>query len=755
MLKRITFNLEEGWSTLALLLLLIIIPTVAIMQAELTPGTHILPVVGILAVLAGLLLAKSRFSANTAHLFSLVYGLFVVFYLVGTTLPPELTWHERILDLIARQVDWFQKAFGGGTSRDGLVFVVQTAVVFWLLGYTAAWYTFRKPRIWRVVLPTGLVLLSVVYYYYGPKPLLLYLAIYIVVALVFVARTFLVSQEQIWQATAVRYEQSIRSNFIRAGFLAALVLLILAYPLPKLSASTAVNEALSGTRGPWREFQETWTRLFSALRAYGTAASDPYQETMALGGPRSVGNDLVMDIYVPEPLPNLYWRAIAMDTYQDGAWSANVGETSLHFPDDGLLDTPVLLGREVITQTVVNFLPNSSFLYAAPEVVGSSRQMFVDWTLDDAGFLLVSAVRSRFILRQGDQYQVASSITTVDVDSLREASTNYPEWILDTYLQVPNEITPETLSLAQSLTADYDNVFDKATAVQNYLREAITYNDQIDAPPPDEEPIHYTLFVSQEAYCTYYASAMAIMLRSQGIPARIVNGYVQGDYDEATSSYRVRASNAHTWVEVYFPMFGWIQFEPTASIPVLVRQESTETESGLSEAAIANNLRDFAAELDDITLDVERGGDVLDENPGAALSERAWWQRIPVWQVAGVIFVLAVALGLMWLANEMNKRVEADVTRSYSRLESWGRWLGVSFKSANTPYERADLLATAVPDGKTSIRNLTQQFVLRQFSRAHGEEDGFDSMTEWRVLRPLMLRQSIAHRLERWRKRPR
>jgi len=95
------------------------------------------------------------------------------------------------------------------------------------------------------------------------------------------------------------------------------------------------------------------------------------------------------------------------------------------------------------------------------------------------------------------------------------------------------------------------------------------------------------------------------------------------------------------------------------------------------------------------------------------------------------------------------------VRRGYSRLESWGRWLGVSFKSANTPYERADLLATAVPDGKTSIRNLTQQFVLRQFSRAHNEEDGFDSMTEWRVLRPLMLRQSIAHRLERWRKRPR
>ncbi|MBK8988538.1 MAG: transglutaminase domain-containing protein [Chloroflexi bacterium] len=753
--KRANFNLAEGWSTLALLLLLIIIPTVAIMQAELTPGTHVLPLVGIIAVVTGLLLAKSRFSANSAHLFSLVYGLFFIFYLVGTTLPADLTWRERVLDLVARQANWFQKAFDGGTSRDGLVFVMQTAVVFWLLGYTASWYTFRSLRVRRVILPTGLVLLSVVYYYYGPKPLLIYLALYIVVALVFIARTFLISQEQVWQAASVRYERGIRSSFIRAGFLAALVLMIIAYPLPKLSASTAVNEALSGTRGPWREFQETWTRLFSALRAYGTATSDPYQETMSLGGPRSVGNDLVMDVYVPEPLPNLYWRAIAMDTYRDGGWSLTNGETILHFPDDGPLDTPPLAGRDTITQTVVNFLPNSSFLYAAPEVISSNRQMFVDWTLDEDGHVLVAAARSRFVLRQGDQYQVASSISSADTDSLRRSSTQYPQWILDRYLQVPPEISRETLSLAAALTADYDNVFDKATAVQNYLREAITYNDQIAAPPPNVEPIHYTLFVSQEAYCTYYASAMAIMLRSQGIPARIVNGYVQGDYDPLTSSYRVRASNAHTWVEVYFPAYGWIQFEPTASIPVLVRQESTEAGAELAaNASSPIGNPELAALLDDPPFgDVERGGDVTTEADSTPASQPTWWQRLPLWQVTGVTLVLAFALGLMWLANEMNRRVETDVTRSYSRLESWARWLGISFKSANTPYERADMLATAVPEGKTPIRNLTQQFVLKQFSRTHGEEDGFDSLTEWQVLRPLLLRQSIVSRLEKWRQR--
>jgi len=363
-------------------------------------------------------------------------------------------------------------------------------------------------------------------------------------------------------------------------------------------------------------------------------------------------------------------------------------------------------------------------------------------------------VRSRFVLRQGDQYQVASSISNADIGSLRRAGTNYPQWVQDRYLQVPEEITPETISLAASLTADSDNVFDKATAVQNYLRENIVYNDQIDAPPPDVEPIHYTLFVSQEAYCTYYASAMAIMLRSQGIPARIVNGYVQGDYDEQTHSYRVRASNAHTWVEVYFPAYGWIQFEPTTSVPVLVRQESTEiAATDTAEEALAGGSGDLAPQLDDPTLGIERGGDVLGENAGVPLPEQAWWQRIPVWQVAGVILVLGIALVLIWVANEFNRRVESDVTRSYSRLESWAGWFGLHFRSTSTPYERADLMTAAVPEGKTSIRNLTQQFVLMQFSRTHGNGDEFDSLQEWRALRPLLLRKSIAYRLERWRRR--
>ncbi|MCZ7667576.1 MAG: hypothetical protein M5U34_10360 [Chloroflexi bacterium] len=107
-------------------------------------------------------------------------------------------------------------------------------------------------------------------------------------------------------------KKGIRFNFIRAGLVAALLLLSVAYVMPTFAASVAMNDALSDTRGPWRDFQETWTRLFAALRAYGANTTDPYQDSMSLGGPRSISNDLVMDIYVPRQLPNLYWRAIAL-----------------------------------------------------------------------------------------------------------------------------------------------------------------------------------------------------------------------------------------------------------------------------------------------------------------------------------------------------------------------------------------------------------------------------------------------------------
>ncbi|MCL4262403.1 MAG: transglutaminase-like domain-containing protein [Anaerolineae bacterium] len=751
-------RLEEGWSTLILLWAMMFMTAFAIQQADLISGLHVIPLVGTAAILTGTLLAKSRFSPNTAHLYALLYGAFVIFYLIGTTDSfIGMAWRERIIHpeegMIARQFAWFGKLVDGGTSRDGLIFVFQTAVIFWLLGYTAAWYTFRFPHVWRAILPMGLVLLSVVYYYAGPRPLPYYLGIYALLAALFVARTYLVEQERTWRSTAVRYENSIWFAFARAGLIAAAIALILAWGLPPLSANAAVSDALGGTRGPWREFQDNWTRMFSALRTYGVNTADPYQDSLVLGGPRTVGNTPVMDIIVPQELPYVYWQAIVYDTYEDETWHKANDLVYEHFADEGSLDIPFTRSRQVVTQTVYSYFPSSSFIYGAPEIISADRPLLVSAREDANGDKLVSAVRAKYILQQGDRYEVVSRLSVADATSLREASTAYPSWVEATYLQLPDSITPETLALAAEVTAPYTNPYDKAMAVQSYLRETITYNDQIEAPPDTIDPVHYTLFVSQEGYCNYYASAMAVMLRSQGVPVRVVSGYAQGTYDEESHVYRVRASNAHTWVEVYFPSYGWIQFEPTASIPVITRPEHLAGDGSDPLGSFAfNDARNSASIPEEDLLEPEDPQDLIaDENRGGLGTQGdSQIQGFPLWQALGAAVIVLAAVGLSWTANTMNRRVEMDVDRSYRRLGSWARWLGVPQRPEHTPYERADLLATAVPEGKDAIRVLTRQFVLKQFSRQRMYEAGFDPLPYWKGLRPLLLKKSIATRLHRW-----
>ncbi|MGH2537842.1 MAG: DUF4129 domain-containing transglutaminase family protein [Candidatus Promineifilaceae bacterium] len=741
-------RIEEGWFTLFLVWAMVMTTAAAILQAELIPGLESTPFLATLGVLAGLALAKSRFRSRTAHLMALAYGVFLVVFFVGREFSDNLSWQERVLDLGRRQIEWLQKAFSEGSSRDGLIFVLHTSGVFWLLGYTAAWYTFRTPRLWRVVLPSGLVLLSVVYYYYGPRELALFLAFYALIALIYVARTHLVAQERIWRSAAVRYEEDIRFNFLQASFLVALLALAAAWGLPTAQASTVVSDTLgqAGVTERWRGFQDDWTRLFSSLRSYGTGTSDAFRDRLVLGGPRTAGNSLIMDVYVAQPIPYVYWQAVAYDTYTNGGWSISESEQLLHFPDDGPLAVELTALRQEVLQTFINFVPNSGTIYGAPELVNTDRQVFVLHQLDGAGNLAPHGIQSRFVMRQGERYQVVSRYSLADAASLRQASQDYPAWVLERYLQLPDTITPETVALAEQLTAGLNNPFDKAIAVRDYLRRNISYNDQIPAPPDGVEPVHYILFDHQEAYCNYYASAMAVMLRSQGIPARFVGGYAQGEWDQDTNSYRVRASNSHTWVEIFFPGYGWIQFEPTAALPTADRPESGNAGDAFGAAGLAP--LDPSQDLGLLEDDVERFGEVLQEEAGTRGAD-SQVAGFPVWQTVAGVVILAVAAGAVYAANLINQRVESNVEKSYGRLENWARWLGLLFRPAQTPYERANLMAVAVPEGREPLRSLTHQYVRQRFSSSGAADEGFDPRSEWRRLRPMLLRRALKRRLGR------
>jgi len=187
-------------------------------------------------------------------------------------------------------------------------------------------------------------------------------------------------------------------------------------------------------------------------------------------------------------------------------------------------------------------------------------------------------------------YKAESYVPLVTVKKLREASTNYPEAIQKRYLQLP-DLTPRVRQLAESLTKNEPSEYDKAKAIETYLRKTYPYDLNIPAPPEDQDVADYFLFDLRRGYCDYYATAMVVLARASGLPARFVSGYSSGSYDAPNAQYVVRELNAHSWAEIYFPEIGWIEFEPTASQPEIDR--SLTDEAALADQTSDSTTRDL------------------------------------------------------------------------------------------------------------------------------------------------------------------
>jgi len=159
------------------------------------------------------------------------------------------------------------------------------------------------------------------------------------------------------------------------------------------------------------------------------------------------------------------------------------------------------------------------------------------------------------------QYEGFSLLPAVPPKLLREAPAVYPQETRATYLQLP-PLDSRVEQLAKQITANAATAYDKAAAIEIYLRTRFGYTLDLTGKP-EEDALAKFLFVTRSGHCEYFASAMTVMLRTLGVPARVVNGFLPGQYNDIGGDYIVRASDAHTWVEVFFPGYGWLTFDPT------------------------------------------------------------------------------------------------------------------------------------------------------------------------------------------------
>jgi protein-glutamine gamma-glutamyltransferase len=162
------------------------------------------------------------------------------------------------------------------------------------------------------------------------------------------------------------------------------------------------------------------------------------------------------------------------------------------------------------------------------------------------------------------RYEGTARLPIISADELRKASTDYPEEIGEPYLQLPASLDPRIKKLAEDVTARSASEYDKAAELRRYLIAHYSYTLNLTAPTGrGADPLAYFLFVRRAGHCEYFATAMTVMLRTIGIPARYVTGFLPGEYNDVGGDYIIRGSDAHAWVEVYFNGYGWITFDPT------------------------------------------------------------------------------------------------------------------------------------------------------------------------------------------------
>lgn len=256
------------------------------------------------------------------------------------------------------------------------------------------------------------------------------------------------------------------------------------------------------------------------------------------------------------------WRGVALDDFNGKLWSSSFEQSIVPPSSDGsylltsLRDLPTMttpspryLRYRVLMEPVGT---NVFFLAGRPHsLTGNYRPL-----ASDPG----GAIYNLDVDHPISRYDVISELPEIDSERVRLAGNSLPEGA-ERYLKLP-PLDIRILQLAKKIAASSTNNYDKALAIEQYLRTHFGYS--LDLPrsvPPD--PLAYFLFERKQGHCEYFASSMAVMLRSLGIPSRLVTGFRTGEFNDLTGQYVIRASNAHSWVEAYFTGYGWISFDPT------------------------------------------------------------------------------------------------------------------------------------------------------------------------------------------------
>lgn len=734
--RKIGLRPEEGWSTFIFLGFVLYSAVWSIQAVNWVNGLEILTWTTAVGLALGFLASKqSKLPRLLMHAMMTVVGILFAFWETANVSGLSIggLWDHFIT--------WVGKALTPNTdTNDDVMFLLFLAVLSFILAYVSVWLVVRTRRPWLVTLAVAIVLL--INLSYTPDADLIYLTIFLLAGLLLLVRFNLSEAYRQWRRRALRYTADLGWDFMVAGMLFSVGILVFGWLLPSAGANPAIANFWTSASNPWVSAQQLWAKLFQVRGGPGTGAY--FSDQLQLTGSVDLPNVVILTYTTTEA--GQYLIGVTQDYFDGHTWTATGNVTSnfdaeQSIPVDKALSTTVTQRVHLVNPPGGN--PHQ-FIFAAADPI--SYSVPVGTTRDGSGF---TAFYARDPLVGGLNYTASSAVTTADEAALRQVPLPqdaggtgyfYPPDLLARYTQVPEDLqsNQQVQALKDAWISGQTTMYGMAQALEEHLRDGeFRYNQHNDNPPGNQDAVAWFLTQSKQGFCTYFASAMVMLARMLGIPARVASGYTNGAPD-GNGHWVVKGTDAHTWAQIYFPPYGWINFEPSAGFSTVPRPTASVTSTSTS-TPIAGNTPGVqpTKPLHDTTSPGGNSGNTSEAQ------QNDLRMRLLL-GASGTLALLILVLGATSLWWRRLFRGLSPVAQTFGRVTLLAGWAGVRPRSTQTPFEYIDELQQRLPVQTDSLHRLGELYVQERWGAPAEGSGVLEELRQlWGRLRGTLVREVL------------
>ncbi len=711
---------REGWLSLGLLTVMLLALGWAVQSAGWLDRLDFVVPVALFALIAGTLLALLPLSVVFTLPLGALAGCGIVLWAVGGEYHTALGQVGRLLALRDDTIGFVQSLAQGAYPTQLSPYAVGLGVLAWSVGFIAAYTLYRHHRVLDAILLVGVALIVNMSATF--TDLLGFLILFVLAALLLWLRGALLAREDGWQLRRVNETGEVPISIMRTGVTFIAASIALAWVLTSVAVAAPLTGAWHNLDGVWSGVRNQLDGVFGQLtnpesRFGGTSFGPQFRVSGSW-----ISNDA--EVMTVGSQQDYYMRAVTYDTYTGHGWSRSEGTTrsvgagELIFPS-ATPERPSVADAfdlETITVTVQGQIGRNVFTPGFPTTALIPVSVY-----QTGGQPFLGGLEAPNGIGQGEGYQLTAAISKATQAQLASAGTNYPAGIKQFYMS-SDGVTDRTRALAEQVVtaAHATDPYHRAAALAEYLRSGpdFTYATTVTPPDPSRDLVDSFLFDTRAGYCEYFASAMAVMARSIGLPARVAVGFAPGQrLGEGIYQYRER--NAHAWAEIYFPGYGWQIFESTKSIPPLVRVAGSagQTPPNDTSAGAQGNPGSAFFQGDPGVISAlpsfrpAPGGIEVGQQPPDASARSG----------NAVVIMVLVILGLavvLWRMSRTRRRWRfmTPGERQWQRLSLAVDRGGVGQQPSETIYEYAGWLEEQIPRRRPDIRVIAEGKVWEAYS---------------------------------------